>query len=100
MYTRCRGEVTLKPQSMQFKKACLGTRSRRLAGLEQRTPRDLQTAVRLLFQRVERLPGFTVVVDDMNALRDVAVGCLRLAEFKTPVAIDRRIALLDHQHED
>src|SRR5258705_9475163 len=36
----------------------------------------------------------------MNALRDVAVGHARLAEFKTLVAIDRRIALLDHHHED
>ena len=72
----------------------------RLSRLQQRTARDLQTAVALLLQRVHRFPGFAIVVDDVDALGDPAAGRARLAEFKTLVAIDRRIGLLDHLHED
>ena len=65
----------------------------RLTRLQQRTARDLQAAVRLLLQRVQRLPGLAIGVDDVDALGDLAVGGARLAELKTLVAVDRRIAV-------
>src|SRR5262245_59862960 len=64
-------------------------RLNRLPRLQQRTPRNLQTAVALLLQRVHRFPGFAIVVDDVDALGDVAADGARFAEFKTLVAVDR-----------
>lgn len=77
-----------------------GRGSDRLTGLQQRASRDLQAAVRLRLQRVERLPGLAIGVDDMDALRNVAIGGARLAELEALVAVDRGIAVLDHEHED
>src|SRR5882757_10666988 len=74
--------------------------SDRLTRLQQRAPRNLQTAVGLLLQRIQRLPGLAIVVDDMDALRDLAARRAGFAEFKTLVAVDRRIGLLDHLHKD
>jgi hypothetical protein len=53
-----------------------------------------------LFQRIHRLPGLAIVVDDVDTLRDPAASRARLAEFKTLVAVDRRIGLLHHLQED
>src|SRR6266702_772231 len=74
--------------------------SNRLSCLAQYAADDFQAAVRLLLQRVERVPGFALVVDDMDALGDLPAGRLRLAELETLVAIDRRVGVLDHRHED
>src|SRR5882757_872679 len=75
-------------------------RLNRLSGLAQHAADDFQAAVGLLLQRIERLPGFAIVVDDVDALGDLAAGRLRLAELETLVAIDRRVGVLDHRHED
>jgi hypothetical protein len=74
-------------------------RLHRLAGLQQNTSGDLQTAVRLQLQRIQRLPRHALGIEDVNALRDLAVGDASLAEFKTLVAIDRGIAAPDHGYE-
>jgi hypothetical protein len=50
--------------------------------------------------RIERFPCFAIGIDDVDALRDPVALAARLAEFKTLVAIDRRIAVLNHGHED
>src|SRR5882724_7722640 len=88
-----------KPAS---RRRCARTDARlnRLPGLAPHAADDFQAAVGLLLQRIERLPGFAIVVDDMDALRDLAAARLRLAELKTLVAIDRRVGVLDHGHED
>src|ERR1700677_4163945 len=72
----------------------------RLACLEQNTAGDLHAAVGLLLQCVQRLPRLAIGVDDVNALRDLAVRHLRLAKFETLVAIDRGVSLLDHAEKD
>jgi len=58
----------------------------RLTGFQQAASRNLQTAVGLPLQRVERFPGLSILVDDMNTLRDVSVGHARLAELKAAMA--------------
>src|SRR5216683_1396363 len=75
-------------------------RSHRLPSLEQHAADDFETAVGLLLQRIERFPGLAVLIDDVDALGDLTVGRLRLAELKALVAIDRRVGVLDHQHEN
>src|SRR5215472_11909484 len=72
----------------------------RLARLQQRAAGDLVAAVRLLFERVQRLPRLAIGVDDVDVLRDRASFGARLAELKTLVAIDRRVGALHHGHED
>src|ERR1700716_2036608 len=72
----------------------------RLACLQEAASGNLQAAVGLPLKRIERLPCFAVGVDDVDALRDRAVRDACLAELETLVTVDRRIALLDHQHED
>ena len=61
--------------------------------LLQDTGADLETAVGLRLQRVERVPGCTVGVDDLDFLHDLACGSLGLAKLETPVTVDRSIAL-------
>src|ERR1019366_3720526 len=72
----------------------------RLASLEQDTAGDLHAAVGLLLQRVQRLPRLAIGIDDVNALRDLAVRHLRLAKFETLVTIDRGVSLLDQAEKD
>ena len=77
--------------------------SRRLPGFEQCAAGDLQTAIGLPLQRIERLPRLAIGVDDMDALGDPAVGRLPLAKLETPVAIDRRVAVLvveEYKHRE
>ena len=57
-------------------------------------------AVGLLLQRIERFPRFAIVIDDMDALGDLATCGAGLAELETLVAMDRRIGLLHHLQED
>src|SRR2546430_10420082 len=71
-----------------------------LARLEQNTAGDLHAAVGLQLQRIQRLPGNALGVDDVNALDDRAVRDARLAEVKTLVAVERGITVADHRHED
>src|SRR5436190_724158 len=71
-----------------------------LTGLQQRTAGDLQAAVGLLLQRIQRLPRFAIGIDDMDALGDLAVRRAGFAEFETLVPINRRIGLLHHHHEN
>src|SRR5690348_4184636 len=72
----------------------------RLTGLEQRAAGDLETAVALLLERVERFPKLAIGVDDMHALRDPVSFRPRLAELEALVAVHRRVGVLDHVHED
>ena len=41
-----------------------------------------------------------MVIDDVDALGDLAARGAGFAELKTLVAVDRRIGLLDHLHKD
>ena len=70
-----------------------------LAHLDQDAASDLEAAVRLLLQRIQRIPWHAVGIDDANPLGDLAVGSARFAKFETLVAIDRGVAVLDHAQE-
>ena len=75
-------------------------RLHRLARLQQRAAGDFQAAVRLVLQRVERLPGLAIGVDDVDALGDPAARHAGLAELEALVAVDRRVASLHHPQEE
>jgi hypothetical protein len=68
--------------------------------LEQHAAADLDAAVGLRLQRIQRFPGDAVGVDDVDALRDSALEGARLAELETLVAIDRGLAAANHLHEN
>src|ERR1700679_2609089 len=70
-----------------------------LAALDQHAARNLEAAVALLLERIERLPRHAVGVDDMNPEGDLAVGGARFAKFETLVAIDRRVAIAHDAQE-
>src|SRR5690349_15028648 len=72
----------------------------RLTGFEQRAAGDLETAVALLLQRIERFPGLAVGVDDVHALRDPVSFRPRLTELEALVAVHRCVGVLHHIHED
>src|SRR6476619_4286403 len=60
---------------------------------------NLEAAVGLRFERIERVPGDAVGIDDLHLLLDFAVNDPGLAEHEAAVAIDRCVAVADHVHE-
>ena len=53
-----------------------------------------------MLQRIERFPRFVIVIDDMDALGDLATCGAGFAELETLVAVDRWIGLLHHLQEN
>ena len=58
---------------------------------------DLDAAVTLRFERVERFPRLAVGVDDVDFLIDLAFKHAPCAEFEAAVPVDGRIAAADHE---
>src|SRR5258708_19797394 len=81
----------------ELSKACA---SHGLAGFQQNAADDLQAAVGLELERIQRFPRNAVGVDDVNLLGDPAVGDACLAEFETSVPIDPGILLPNHRHNN
>src|SRR5271167_1534681 len=57
--------------------------------LPQHTCADLETSVRLPLQGVQRLPSHTVIIDDVDFLRDLALRNPGLPKLETSVPVDR-----------
>jgi hypothetical protein len=71
--------------------ACAARDRLRYDRLGQNARADLETAVGLRLQGVERFPGHAVSVDDVDLLDDLAIRDPGLAKLEAPVTIDRDV---------